>query len=219
MTLHLLIVEDHAVVRTGIKRLLVEALDLAFHEAVSAEEALQVLAQAPIHLAIVDINLPGMGGLELLRRVLAAAPHVKVLVFTMHTEVILAARAIEIGARGFVSKSADPSELLAAVRAILAGKTYVEREIASSLRTFEAQASEPFSQLTARDLEVMRLLAQGQSLTAISETLDIAYKTVANTVSRIKEKVGASTTAELIRLSLSYAPASRRDVTGGKPLS
>jgi len=211
--LHLLIVEDHAVVRAGLRRLLGESLELVIHEAVSAEDALLILAHEPVHIAILDINLPGMGGLELLHRMSSAAPQVKVLVFTMLTDAIYAARAMGMGARGYISKSAAPGELLAAMDAILLGNIYVEAEIAIELRNFETSATEPLPQLTARDLEIMRLLAQGQSLAGISETLGIAYKTAANTVSRLKEKVGASTTAELVRLSLSHLPTPR----GGGP--
>ena len=197
----ILVVDDHAIVRSGIRRLLAEPAH-EVQEAASGEEALERLAKAVPDLLILDLNLPGLGGLELLRRLLKAHPALPVLVFSQHTEVIYAARAMEAGARGFVSKNAAPEELLAAVETVLKGGTVIEREIAGEIAVQEIGDNAYMRPLSQRDIEILRLLAEGTSLTQIGEALGIAYKTVANTLSQIKEKLGVSHTADLIRIAI-----------------
>ncbi len=195
----ILVVDDHAIVRSGIRRLLTghEIADVA-----SGEAALEHLAAQPGDMVILDLNLPGLGGLELLRRILKAHAHLPVLVFSQHTEAIYATRAMEAGARGFISKNAAPEELLAAVETVLAGGTVIERDIAGEIAVQESGENAYMRALTQRDIEILRLLAQGNSLAQIGEALGLAYKTVANTLSRIKEKLGVSHTADLIRIAV-----------------
>lgn len=194
-----LVVDDHAIVRSGIRRLL-SAHEIA--DAASGEAALQHLAAQPCDLLILDLNLPGLGGLELLRRILKAHPGLPVLVFSQHTGAIYATRAMEAGARGFLSKNAAPEELLAAVDTVLQGGTVIERDIAGEIAVQEIGENAYMRPLTQRDIEILRLLAQGNSLTQIGEALGLAYKTVANTLSRIKEKLGVTHTADLIRIAV-----------------
>ncbi len=198
----ILLVDDHAIVRSGIRRLLAGLPDLQLCEAASGEEALDRVRGTTFQLLILDLNLPGLGGLELLRRLLKADPRLSILVFSLHTEAIYAARAMEAGARGFVSKNAAPEELLAAVNAILAGGTAIERDIAGEMAAHEMEENAYLRPLTQRDLEILRLLAEGNNLAEIAGALGIAYKTVANTLSRIKEKLGVSHTADLIRIAI-----------------
>src|SRR5689334_1950434 len=115
----ILIVDDHAIVRSGIRRLLVDKKDVQMLEAKSGEEALDMLREG-FQLVILDLNLPGLGGLDLLRRMLKAAPRLAILVFSQHAEPLYATRAMEAGARGFVSKNASPEELLASLETVLA---------------------------------------------------------------------------------------------------
>lgn len=198
----ILVVDDHAIVRSGVRRLLADLRDLELQEASSGEEALEQVRDSAFDLVILDLNLPGLGGLELLRRLLKSSPNLSVLVFSLHTEAIYANRAMEAGARGFVSKSAAPEEFLAAVQTVLAGGSVIERDIASEIATQEIGENAYLRPLTQRDLEILRLLAAGNSLTEIGEALGIAYKTVANTLSRIKEKLGVTHTADLIRIAI-----------------
>lgn len=198
----ILVVDDHAIVRSGVRRLLADLHDLELQEAASGEEALEQVRDSAFDLVILDLNLPGLGGLELLRRLLKSGPNLSVLVFSLHTEAIYANRAMEAGARGFVSKSAAPEEFLAAVQTVLAGGSVIERDIASEIATQEIGENAYLRPLTQRDLEILRLLAAGNSLTEIGEALGIAYKTVANTLSRIKEKLGVTHTADLIRIAI-----------------
>jgi two-component system, NarL family, invasion response regulator UvrY len=198
----ILVVDDHAIVRSGVRRLLADLRDLELQEAASGEEALEQIRDSAFDLVILDLNLPGLGGLELLRRLLKSSPNLSVLVFSLHTEAIYANRAMEAGARGFVSKSAAPEEFLAAVQTVLAGGSVIERDIASEIATQEIGENAYLRPLTQRDLEILRLLAAGNSLAEIGEALGIAYKTVANTLSRIKEKLGVTHTADLIRIAI-----------------
>ena len=199
----ILVVDDHAIVRSGIRRLLAELPGLDLREAANGETALESVRGGPFELVILDLNLPGLGGLELLRRILKVNSKVPVLIFSLHTEAIYANRAMEAGARGFVSKNAAPEEFIAAVKTILAGGTVIEADIANEIATQEIGENAYLRPLTQRDLEILRLLAAGNSLAQISEALGIAYKTVANTLSRIKEKLGVTHTADLIRIAIS----------------
>jgi DNA-binding NarL/FixJ family response regulator len=186
----LLVVDDHAIVRSGIRRLLGERDDIQVLEAASGEEAIEAIAASPVTLVVLDLNLPGLGGLELLRRLVRATPGLPILIFSQHAEAIYATKALEAGARGFISKNALPEEFLDAIDAILAGGTAVEKSIQREMAMRDLAEDAYLKPLTERDIEILRLLAAGDSLSEIAAKLGIAYKTVANTLSRIKEKLG-----------------------------
>jgi DNA-binding NarL/FixJ family response regulator len=198
-----LVVDDHAIVRAGLRRLLGERDGTEVLEAASGEEALEAAQTAALDLILLDLNLPALGGLELLRRLTRAAPGTPVLVFSQHAEAIYAAKAMEAGARGFVSKNAAPEELLEAVDAILAGGTAIEKDIQREMAIRDMMEDAYLKPLSERDLEILRLLASGNTLSEIAEKLGVAYKTVANTLSRIKEKLGVGQTSDLIRIAVS----------------
>lgn len=198
-----LVVDDHALVRAGLRRLLGERDGTEVLEAASGEEALEMAQVDVPDLVLLDLNLPALGGLELLRRLVRAAPAMPVLVFSQHSEAIYAAKAMEAGARGFVSKNAAPEELLEAVEAILAGGTAIEKDIQREMAIRDMMEDAYLKPLSERDLEILRLLAAGNTLSEIAEKLGVAYKTVANTLSRIKEKLGVGQTSDLIRIAVS----------------
>jgi two-component system invasion response regulator UvrY len=204
-----LVVEDHAIVRAGIRRLLGERGDIEVFEAATGEAALEEIAGRKFALVILDLNLPGLAGLELLRRIVRQAPSVPVMIFSQHTEAIYATRALETGARGFVSKNATPEELLAAIETILGGGTAIEKDVAAEMALHDLAEDAYLRPLTERDLEILRLLSAGDSLSEIADKLGIAYKTVANTLSRIKEKLGVGQTSELIRIAVGRGLADR----------
>ena len=199
---HLLVVDDHAIVRSGIRRLLGERVDIEVSEAASGEEAMHAVLDRPVHLIVLDLNLPGLGGLELLRRLTRATPKTPILVFSQHAEAIYAAKALEAGAKGLVSKNAMPEEFLEAVDAVLAGHVAIEKSIQREMATRDLAEDAYLKPLTERDIEILRLLASGNSLSEIAAKLGIAYKTVANTLSRIKEKLGVGQTSDLIRIAI-----------------
>jgi DNA-binding NarL/FixJ family response regulator len=151
---------------------------------------------------LLDMNLPELGGLELLGRLAAVAPDLPVLVLSMHAEPLYVTRALDAGARGYVSKNVAPDELVTAIKQVASGGRYVEGELAQALVLNQAQAAEPLDQLSSRDLEIMRLLARGHSLSEIADALGLGYKTIANTCTQIKAKLGVNRTADLVRLAL-----------------
>jgi DNA-binding NarL/FixJ family response regulator len=131
------------------------------------------------------------------------------MVFSQHTEAIYATRALESGARGFVSKNATPEELLAAIETILSGGTAIEKDVAAEMALHDLAEDAYLRPLTERDLEILRLLSAGDSLSEIADKLGIAYKTVANTLGRIKEKLSVGQTSELIRIAVGRGLADR----------
>lgn len=197
----ILLVDDHVVVREGVRRLVSSAIDAVMLEASSGREALPLFRQERPDLVILDLNLEGISGLELIRRFLLENDRASILVFSMHTEPIYAARALNMGARGYVSKSAPAAELLSAVRHVLDGSRFVEREIEEELAAADSADVDPLQRLTNREVEIMRLLGEGKSLTGVAESLGISYKTAANSCSRIKEKLMCRRTGDLIRLA------------------
>jgi two-component system invasion response regulator UvrY len=197
-----LVVDDHAVVRDGLRRLLVTLPNVEISEAASGREALSFVQRQPFDLILLDLHLPGIGGIELLRRLLLVGPSVRIIVFSMHAETMYAARALQAGARGYVSKNASPEELQIALRRVLDGGRYVEKEIAQELAVHGAVDSDPWNQLTERDLEILRLLSEGRSLAQIAAAIGLSYKTVANVCTQIKAKLGVTRTADLVRLSI-----------------
>jgi DNA-binding NarL/FixJ family response regulator len=195
----ILLVDDHALVRAGVKRLLATLPQAEVLEAADGREALALLRQKRPDLVILDLNLPGLGGLELLRRMVHAGAG-PILVLSMHGEPLYAKRALEAGAAGYMTKNASPDELLTAVRRVTAGGRYVEAELAQALAAPAAGA--PLDSLTARELEIMRLLAGGASLAEIAAAVGVGYKTVANNCVQIKSKLGVTRTADLVRLAI-----------------
>jgi two-component system invasion response regulator UvrY len=197
-----LLVDDHAVVREGVRRLLTVHFDPVVIEAGSVESGLELYEREKPDIVLLDLNLGGLGGLEMLRRVLLSDEQAKVLIFTMHAEPVYAMQAMRAGARGYVSKSAPVDELVAAIRKVLEGGQYIDRDVASRLALSQIGSQDPLKNLSLREVEILRLLGQGKSLTAIADTLGVAYKTVANTCSNIKAKLGVERTADLIRLAV-----------------
>jgi two-component system invasion response regulator UvrY len=203
MSLKILLVDDHPIVRSGLRRLLQPLGDVAVTEAADAREAFRAfLAERP-DLVMIDVNLPGVGGFQLLRRLIAEDPKVKALMFSMHAEQLFAVQALAEGALGYVSKSASPEEILAAVRGVAGGSGYVEHRLAQDMALRRLPNSRA-SSLKARELELLRLVGEGLSLDDIAAALGVSYKTAANNVTLLKSKLGVATTAELVRIALIF---------------
>ena len=198
----ILLVDDHAIVRSGLRRLLGSLPSAEIDEAANGRDALLRYRERRPDIVILDFNLPGIGGLELLQRLMIEDPAAAVLVFSMHAEAIYASRALQAGAKGYVSKNAAPDELLVAIKRIAEGGRYIESEIAQEMALQASPEKHPLHQLTERDMEILRLLGEGRSLAEIAGDLGVSYKTVANTCSQIKAKLGVARTADLLRLSI-----------------
>lgn len=196
-----LLIDDHAIVRAGLRRLLAPLPQWEILEAANGRDALAVLRTEQPEFVVLDLNLPGIGGFELLRRILVERSATRIMVLSMHIEAHVAARAMQAGARGYMSKNAAPAELLKGLRVVAEGGRYIESEIAQEMALNTVTVPDPRTLLTERETEIVRLLGAGRSLTEISEALGIGYKTVANGCTQIKAKLGVSRTADLIRLS------------------
>jgi len=206
MAVRVVLVDDHAVVREGYRRLLERTEDISvIAEAASGEEAYRIVCDLQPDVTVMDINLPGIGGIEATRRLTARLPDAKILMFSMHEDTIFSSRALQAGARGYVTKSAAPEVLVEAVRLVAQGKLYISHEMAQELAIQMLPGRDnPIDALSAREFEVFRLLVAGHSLQELSRILCLSYKTVANYQSNIKHKLDVSNTAQVVRIALSH---------------
>lgn len=201
--MRVLIVDDHPIIVSGCAAMLAGEGDIDVVDARDAETGLAVfMAQKP-DVTVVDIGLPGVSGFELTRRILERDPGARIVVFSMNDDPIFAARAIQMGAKGYVTKNDDPYLLLTAVREVASGGVFLMPKIANRL-AFEKSgaAASPLSALTARELEILRMLGRGLGMAEIADATQVSYKTIANSCSIMKRKLGARTPMELMRIAL-----------------
>lgn len=204
MTKRALVIDDHPITHLGASRLL---RDLGYDpvgQAMSGEEALDQLTRDPApDLIVLDISLPGAGGLDLVAPLLAAALDARILVFSMNDQTGFAARALQAGAQGFLSKNAPPSDFRDAVRTLEAGEFYLAPKQAMALATMRAGAAgDPLGALSDRERQVLALIGQGHALQAIADQLGVSYKTAANTSSALKKKLGVDGINGLMKFAL-----------------
>jgi DNA-binding NarL/FixJ family response regulator len=199
----LLIVDDHPVVRSGLRRLLSAEFDAEITECADGESAVATFSELLPDLVILDLGLPGLSGLGVMGQIRHEHPDACILALSMYDHPLYVARVLAAGARGYVSKGAPPEQLLQAVRQTVAGAPYIDPETAQEVAAWHVQeASHPQGQLSPREVEILRLLADGNGLTEIARALDISYKTAANQCSLLKAKLGAPRTVDLIRLAI-----------------
>ncbi len=204
--IRILLVDDHAVVRAGYQMLLEQSDKLEIvAEASSGEEASKLFTDEDPDIVVMDLSLPGISGLEAIRRIIRKDPHAKVLVFTMHEDTVFVDQALRAGARGYLSKSSAPKTLIKAIEEIARGGVYIDDRLVQHL-AFQKARDEigPFSSLSTREFEIFCLLAEGLNINEIAARLSIGYKTVANYSSQIKSKLQVNTTAELARLAIRH---------------
>lgn len=201
--MRVLIVDDHPIVASGCRALLAGESEIALLEASDAESGERIFAAEHPDVCVIDINLPTVSGFELVRRILALDPSARIIMFSMNDDPIFAARAIESGAKGYVSKSGDPCDLVEAIRHVGRGGTYLPTAMARSIAfAGPSFAQSPLSKLTSREMEILRLLSAGKSLAEIAWLVHASYKTVANTASIMRQKLGVRTSVELVRLAI-----------------
>src|SRR3954470_6986897 len=203
MSMRVLIVDDHRIVASGCRALFADDPEIEILEASDAESGERVFGERQPDICVLDINLPTVSGFELARRLLVRDGSARIIMFSMNDDPIFAARAIESGAKGYVSKSGDPFHLVEAIREVGQGGTWLPPALARSL-AFGAPsfATSPLSKLTAREIEILRLLGAGKSLTEIAWQIRVSYKTIANTSSIMRQKLGLRSSAELVRLAI-----------------
>jgi two-component system, NarL family, invasion response regulator UvrY len=201
--MRVLIVDDHRIVASGCRALFADDPGIVILEASDAESGERVFVDQQPDICVLDINLPTVSGFELARRILARDRSAGIIMFSMNDDPIFAARAIEIGAKGYVSKAGDPCDLVEAIREVGKGGTYLPPAIARSIAfAGPAFAKSPLSKLTSREMEILRLLSAGKSLSEIAWLVHSSYKTVANTSSIMRQKLGVRSSAELVRLAI-----------------
>ena len=201
--MRILIVDDHPIVASGCRTVLADEGEIAILEASDAESAERAFLSEQPDICVIDVNLPTVSGFELARRILAHDSAARIIMFSMNDDPVFVARAIEIGAKGYVSKTGDPQDLVEAIREVGKGGVYLPSAIARSMAfAGPAVAKSPLSKLNSREMEILRLLSAGKSLTEIAWLVNSSYKTVANTSSIMRQKLGVRTSAELVRLAI-----------------
>jgi DNA-binding NarL/FixJ family response regulator len=201
----ILVIDDHPIVRAGCRQLIQRIPSTKVVEAETGEEGYRLFQELYPDMVLLDITLPGIGGLEVLRRMRANRENAKVLMFSMHEDPVFASRAMQAGAKGYITKNNAADHLVEAVEKVLSGKTYLSADMAQELAMLNIGAgTSALSDLSRRELEILRLVGEGKSMTEISGILGISYKTVANNLTQIKSKLGISKTAELMRFAISH---------------
>ncbi|MBR1225116.1 response regulator transcription factor [Bradyrhizobium sp. AUGA SZCCT0176] len=201
--MRVLIVDDHRIVASGCRALFANDPDTTILEASDAESGEGAFVDENPEICVLDINLPTVSGFELARRILSRDASARIIMFSMNDDPIFVARAIETGAKGYISKTGDPYDLVEAVREVGKGGTYLPPAIARSIAfSGPAFAKSPLSKLTSREIEILRLLGAGKSLSEIAWLVHSSYKTVANTASIMRQKLGMRRSAELVRLAI-----------------
>jgi len=204
--MRILMVDDHAVVRRGFQQIAGDAYgSLVLGEARSAEEALQLVQQQRWDVVVLDVNLPGRSGLDILRELKRERPQLPILVYSMHPEEQYAVRALKAGAAGYVTKAGAPEELLRAIRKVVSGGRYVSPWLAERLAQDAAGESErSHESLSEREYEVLRMIASGCTATEIAAQLSLSVKTVSTYRTRALEKLGLRSNAELVRYAFEH---------------
>ena len=199
--IRVLIADDHSIVRDGLKRILAATTDLQVAgEAASGDEALALVKSNDYDVVMLDMSMPGLAGIDLIKRLKLEKPKLKILVLSMHGESQYAARVLKSGAAGYLSKDSASEVLLGALRKIAAGGVHIGEAAAASL--LQASERPPHETLSDREFEVMRLLVEGLGPTEIGERLHLSVKTVSTHKTRILEKLNLGSTAELVRYAL-----------------
>ena len=201
--MRVLIADDHPIVMSGCRTVLADESDIILLEASDAESAERVFLAEHPDICLIDINLPTVSGFELSRRILEHDASARIIVFSMNDDPVFVARAIEMGAKGFFSKTGDPEDLVEAIREVGKGGVYLPPALAQSIAfAGPAVAKNPLSKLSSREMEILRLLSAGKSLSEIAWLVHSPYKTVANTSAIIRQKLGVRTSAELVRFAI-----------------
>ncbi|OCC05546.1 DNA-binding response regulator [Labrys sp. WJW] len=201
--MRILMVDDHPIVVSGCRAMLAAELDCTIIAADSMQEGEVLATSDALDLCIIDLNLPDGSGFELCKRILANNPDMPIVIFSMNDDLVFAARAIELGVAGYVSKAGDPSELIAAIREVLRNGVYLPHRIARSLAFSRRNSSDgAWNLLSRREIDILRYLGQGKSLSEIAPLVGVSYKTVANACVIMKRKLGARTSSDLVRLAV-----------------
>jgi DNA-binding NarL/FixJ family response regulator len=203
--IRVLIADDHTLVREGLRQLLAATDDIRVEgEAANGDEALALLKTNEYDIAVLDMSMPGVAGIELIKRARLEKPRLRVLVLSMHGEAQYAARALKAGASGYLTKDAASAQLVGAIRKVAGGGVHISEAAAAQLVTNGPHSGEaaPHTRLSNREFEVFRLLVEGRGPTEIADKLHLSVKTVSTHKTRILEKMSMESTADLVRYAV-----------------
>lgn len=197
--IRILIVDDHAIVRAGLKQLLVDHPHLVVTEAAGGAEATNLLRKQTFDLMLLDISMPGRGGLEILADTKKEFPGMPVLILSVHPEEQYAMRALKAGASGYITKDAAPQELVEAILQIARGGKYITKSLAEQFfNLLSVEENPPHTALSNREFEIFRLIAGGKTASEIAESLSLSVKTISTYRSRILQKMHLKNNAQII---------------------
>jgi len=205
--INVLLVDDHELIRTGIRKILGEVKGLkVIGEARTGEEAVKFCRQTEPDVILMDMDMPGIGGLEATKKILRYSPDIKIIVLTIHTEEPFPTKVMQMGAAGYLTKGAGSNEMLNAIRAVHSGQRYLTPEIAQqmALSTFKTPNENPFAALSERELQIMLMITRGEKVLDIAEQLILNTKTVNSYRYRMFEKLNISNDVELTHLAIRH---------------
>jgi DNA-binding NarL/FixJ family response regulator len=206
--IRIVLADDHTIVREGLKQLLAADGELAVvGEAQDGHEVMERVRGLEFDLLLLDMSMPGKSGIELIKQVRAEKPKLRILILSMHEERQYAVRAIRAGAAGYITKESAARQLVAAIRKVAAGGAFISAEVAEQLALGAmpgASGGPPHAALSDREFQVLRLIAEGRSVTEIAEGLNLSVKTVSTHKANILHKMGMTNTSELIRYALAH---------------
>lgn len=197
--MRLLIVDDHPVVVTGCRAIFAGRAEVETFDVRDGAAGVEAYFDLAVDLALIDINLPDLSGFEVIRRILAREGEARLIAFSMNADPAIAARAIELGARAYLTKSDPPERFLDAVDALLVGETYLTPAMAREIAFLHARSA---GALSPRENDILRLLAAGRSLADVAAELGVSYKTIATNCAALKVKLGARTSSDLVRVAV-----------------
>lgn len=205
--INILLVDDHELVRTGISKILNEVKGFkVIDECETGEEAIKYCRQTEPDVILMDMDMPGMGGLEATKKILRFAPDAKIIVLTVHTEEPFPTKVMQIGAAGYLTKGTAPNEMVNAIRAVNCGQRYLPAKIAQqmALNQFKSAEETPFNALSDRELQIMLMITRGEKVPDISEHLHLSTKTINSYRYRMFEKLDVSNDVELTHLAIRH---------------
>ncbi|KLU25942.1 LuxR family transcriptional regulator [Caballeronia mineralivorans PML1(12)] len=209
----ILIADDHAIVRGGLKQIIATTTDIVVAgEAAQGAEAIEKLRTCQVDLLLLDMTMPGISGVDLIRRVRTEQPVLPILVLSIHNEAQVVARAVRAGATGYVTKDSDPDIILAAIRKLSGGGRFIDPKLIDVM-VFDTHSNDaaPHEILSDREFQVLHLLAAGKSINAIAEVLVLSAKTISTHKMRLMQKLGLDNNAELIRYAIKHGLSSEQE--------